>query len=234
MNKICRICKKELPIDYFRKSGKYYRGECKECTKALYRNWYLKNYEKRKEHISKEHKKHYLRNKERLLKYQKQYRESHKYKIKEYKKNYYQENKEKVDLKNKDNYYKYKEYYSSYYKNNKDRIATYRKKMLKNPVFKFKKQIRNMLYDSFKRQHKIKKEKSEIILGCSLDFFISYLLKTYKKTYGIDYDNKEKVHIDHIIPLSSAKTEEDVINLCHYTNLQLLKARDNLRKGKQF
>ena len=45
------------------------------------------------------------------------------------------------------------------------------------------------------------------------------------------YDNKEKVHIDHIIPLATAKTEEDVIKLCHYTNLQLLKAKDNLKKG---
>lgn len=41
----------------------------------------------------------------------------------------------------------------------------------------------------------------------------------------------KKVHIDHIIPLATAKTEEDVIKLCHYTNLQLLKGEDNLSKG---
>ena len=40
-----------------------------------------------------------------------------------------------------------------------------------------------MLYDSFKRQYKIKKQHSENILGCDLDFFVSYLLETYKNNY---------------------------------------------------
>lgn len=39
--------------------------------------------------------------------------------------------------------------------------------------------------------------------------------------------------IDHIIPLSIAKNEEEVIKLCHYTNLQLLRAEDNIKKGNK-
>jgi hypothetical protein len=38
-------------------------------------------------------------------------------------------------------------------------------------------------------------------------------------------------HIDHIIPLSNAKTKEDVIKLCYYTNLQPLWCEENYKKG---
>ena len=38
------------------------------------------------------------------------------------------------------------------------------------------------------------------------------------------------MHIDHIIPLCTVNTKEEIIKLCHYSNLQLLKAKDNLEK----
>ena len=53
------------------------------------------------------------------------------------------------------------------------------------------------------------------------------------ENYGEDEEkNKVKAwHIDHIIPLSSAKSEDELIALSHYTNLQPLWAMDNLKKG---
>lgn len=41
----------------------------------------------------------------------------------------------------------------------------------------------------------------------------------------------EEVQVDHIIPLQTAKTTDEVIKLCHYTNLQLLRKEDNLKKA---
>ncbi len=40
-------------------------------------------------------------------------------------------------------------------------------------------------------------------------------------------------HIDHRIPLSSAKTVEEVAKLCHYSNLQPLWWNDNFAKGSK-
>mgnify|MGYP002132731409 FL=1 len=48
------------------------------------------------------------------------------------------------------------------------------------------------------------------------------------------WDNYGDWHIDHIIPLNSAQTEEDLYKLCHYSNLQPLWALDNLKKGSKY
>jgi hypothetical protein len=48
---------------------------------------------------------------------------------------------------------------------------------------------------------------------------------------GMSWDNRSRWHIDHIMPLASAKTEEELVALCHYTNLQPLWAAENLRKS---
>jgi hypothetical protein len=68
-------------------------------------------------------------------------------------------------------------------------------------------------------------------LGCSYQDFIIYLEQKF--TDGMSWKNYGLYgwHIDHIIPLSSAKNEIDLEKLCHHTNLQPLWAKDNLSKG---
>ena len=53
---------------------------------------------------------------------------------------------------------------------------------------------------------------------------------------GMSWDNHtvNGWHIDHVIPLASAKTEEEIYKLNHYTNLQPLWWYDNLSKGKKY
>ena len=77
-----------------------------------------------------------------------------------------------------------------------------------------------------------KNNKTFDIVGCSPQFLKEHLEKQFKDGMTWDKIGKE-IHIDHIIPLSSAKTEEDIYKLCHYTNLQPLWAQENLSKGNR-
>lgn len=123
-----------------------------------------------------------------------------------------------------------------YIKENKKAItkrqsAWCKRKRNEDKLYKLKGQVRCCLRDSFRRKKYKKNSNSEKIIGCEWEFFINYLLNTFKNNYGYDWDGKEKISIDHIIPLATAKTEEEVIMLNHYTNLQLLKAEDNMQKS---
>ncbi len=70
------------------------------------------------------------------------------------------------------------------------------------------------------------------LLGCSIEF----LKKRFESmfTEGMTWENYGKWHIDHIIPCSIFDlTKPEAQAFCfHYTNLQPLWAKDNLKKHK--
>lgn len=76
-----------------------------------------------------------------------------------------------------------------------------------------------------------KKSKIADILGCNISQLKEHLEKLFKP--GMTWENRGFYgwHIDHIIPLASAKTEDEMLKLCHYTNLQPLWAKENRIKG---
>ena len=155
----------------------------------------------------------------------KKYKETHKEYIKKLNKQWREKNKE----------YK-KEQDRQYYIEHKEEIREYKKQYMRkrkeeDKLFKIKCNVRNVIYYSFLRKAYYKSENTTNILGCDIDFFTNYLLETFKKNYGYEWNGKEKVHIDHIKPLKNATSEQEIIKLCHYSNLQLLKATDNLKKG---
>ena len=45
----------------------------------------------------------------------------------------------------------------------------------------------------------------------------------------MSWENRHEWHIDHIMPMASAVTQEDAERLQHYTNLRPAWANDNLR-----
>lgn len=227
--KVCAKCGCEKKLEQFNKNGDKYHYSCKECEKEYMKKYYQehKNDEKFKR-IRKDYSKKYIRSKESI--------EKHRLKTKEWRKN----NKEHIKqyLKDYDNQHRLEknQRHKRWVENNKEKVKEYQQKDYQkratNPILKLKRNLRNRINDSFRKKKYKKNIKTEQILGCSVDEFIKYLLQTYKNNYGVEWDEIEKVHIDHIKPLAQAQTEEDVIKLCHYTNLQLLKAKDNLSKGK--
>ncbi len=109
------------------------------------------------------------------------------------------------------------------------------KKIIKetNHISRFKDNSRNLIKNSFKRNgnNYKKRTSSEDILGCTIKEFKVYIENKF--TDGMTFENHGKWHLDHITPLASATTEEEVIKLNHYTNFQPLWAEDNLKKGSK-
>ena len=85
-----------------------------------------------------------------------------------------------------------------------------------------------MIGDSLRSDGYLKESKTESILGCSFEYFKLYLESKFENwmtwdNYGLfNGELKYGWDIDHIKPLSSAETKEDIIKLNHYTNLQPL------------
>lgn len=129
--------------------------------------------------------------------------------------------------------------YTKKWKNkNKDNIKKYHSEYSKKRynidiLFKLKINYRNRLKDIFRDYGYVKNNASIDYLGCDIEFLKGHLESQF--TDGMNWDNKGYYgwHIDHIIPLSTAKTEEEIYKLFHYTNLQPLWGKDNMSKGSK-
>ena len=154
--------------------------------------------------------------------------------INEKTKQYYQENKEKIKKFYKQHYKENKQYYKQYNQKSKERINKYLKqKRQTDSIFKFKSNVRSLISSSFKRgtNQFSKTAKTEIILGCTIEEFRTYIESKFK--IGMSFENHGEWHLDHIYPISLAKSEKEVIKLNHYTNFQPLWAEDNIKKSNQ-
>jgi len=119
-----------------------------------------------------------------------------------------------------------------YRKNYKPRKWEQRKERRNSdPIFNLMNRMRCRIWKYLNIFEITKKNKTFDIVGCSPEFLKEYLEKQF--VTGMTWENRDKWHIDHIIPLSSAKTEDEVYKLCHYTNLQPLWFEDNIRKGNK-
>ena len=222
------------------------RNICNKCLKIESRKYYINNKERIKHRVKNryENKKEEIKiykdkyNSENYNKeYHKKYRESKREEIKEIKKIWYIENKDKVKKYQQEN----KEYFSLKKKENRDKNKDYynllnrkyiKEKKENNYLYKLTCSIRCLISQSFKGQYTKKSKKTTSILGCSFEEFKIHIENQF--TNDMNWDNYAIYwQLDHKVPISWAKDENDVYKLNHYTNFRPLYWRDNISKGNR-
>ena len=214
--KICSKCKIKKEFSEFYKNKCAKDGLNNQC-KACHKQWYSNNKEKSKEYMKQYNAKYYQTHKEEIKQCEKQYRKIHK--------------EEK------------KQYYKQYQKNHKKELNQYLKEYNKkrresNINYKIACNLRIRLGQAIKGNFKSGSAVRD--LGMSIpEFKIYFKPKFYfiaEANKMMSWENHGKLwHIDHIIPLSLFDLSDPVQfkKAVHYSNLQLLWAKDNLSKGKK-
>lgn len=250
--KICSCCLTELDFSKFSnkadsKDGK--SSQCKSCLAVKKKKYYednrgemlskLKKYrdsnkqkvsdtkkasrlKKIDEYLGKARQRYYD-NREQILKADKEKRKANLEQYKKKERATYTRHAEKKSA-----------YQRAFYQRNKERLSKYkaeydRKRYKTDALFALARTVRRRMSLAIQRAGYIKSQKTEEMLGCTLSYMKDHLEKQF--TSGMNWENRGKWHVDHIIPLSSAKTEDELIGLCHFTNLRPLWAEENLKKG---
>lgn len=160
-----------------------------------------------------------------------------------------EERKEEINKRGRSIYYrdidKNKLRKSEYYKKNKEFVikatsAYKNKKRSSDNLYKLAENIRSRVSNSLKRSGFAKNGRTEAILGCSFNEFKLYIESLFESwmtwcNYGLwNGDVNFGWDLDHIIPLSSAITQDDVIKLNHYSNIRPLCSHENryVKRGK--
>jgi hypothetical protein len=209
--KVCSKCKLEKDVCEFHKhpTSKYgVRGVCKQCRLL----------EKEKNKLYRE------KNNETIKIKNKLWLENNPNYMKEYHKNYNIKNRDKINQKVK----KWRE------KNLKEILPKLRKKRKEKYDNDLNFKLKHLLRSRINKIIKYNRNKSSIeILGCTINEFKKYIENNFKD--GMTWDNYGYYgwHIDHIIPISLAKSDDELMKLCHFTNLQPLWGIENIKKSNK-
>jgi len=185
---------------------KYFTEEEKKAARKLETKKYYDKFRK-KPLTENEKEKKKLEQIEKRKKYEKEYYQKNRKKILEQSRLYFKDNQKIKQEKNNKRY--------------KDRRNT-------DPVFKLLMNIKRNIRAVMNKKGFTKKSKTFEILGCSYENFKKHIESFWESwmtwdNYGL-YNGQPNYgwDIDHIVPSSLAITENDVIKLNHYTNLQPL------------
>lgn len=203
--------------------------ECNKCNQSKDANEFVKGKSICKVCWSIDRKAYYQKNKKQII--AKQLENYHADKSKAAKR--YSDNKDKYSGKN-----------ASYYKANKEVInkkkeERHKVRMVEDPLYKITYNIRRNISVSLKARNYTKSSKTHQLLGCTFEFFKSYIESKFES--WMNWDNYGKYNgqlnygwdLDHIVPLSTAKSEKEMVELLHFSNVQPLcsKVNRDIKKG---
>ena len=205
--KKCVKCQIEKDLNDFSNNKAKKDGKCvycRSCYTIVNREWRQNNPKQDKKIHDKWKKDNIEKVRKNSLKYYYRYREERN----KYSKQYRQKHKDKIRVKNRE--YTTKKYYE-------------------NINFRLSVILRGRLWKAITRNSK--QSSALTLLGCTIDELKSYLERRFTK--GMTWKNYGKWHIDHIKPCCSFDlTNFEQQKLCfHYSNLQPLWAKDNIRKN---
>lgn len=248
--KTCSKCKEEKGLDEFslNKGGKHGRhSKCKCCVniyrvenKAKIARRKKEYYEINKDDILAKRKEYCIANKDAVAAAKKAaYKKEAKIKA-DKKKAYYEANKDAILESKKKHREKMRLRAAAkqreYYKANADKLNAAawvrRKERLEtDPAFKMIMNIRRRQAIALEGNRKAATTMK--LLGCTAEHARAHIEGQFTEGMSWDKYGMHGFHIDHIIPLASfdLSDPEQQRQALHYTNLQPLWAKDNLRKG---
>jgi hypothetical protein len=127
---------------------------------------------------------------------------------------------------------KKKAYDKRYFQKNKNKIYSRIKKRYKKDVgFRLSDILRRRLRHALKNNWKSGSAVQD--LGCNIVFLKWHLEAQFQP--GMSWENHGEWHIDHIKPLDSfdLTDRKQLLEACHFSNLQPLWAKDNWSKGNK-
>lgn len=252
--KKCTKCDLVKPFDQFSKRAKAADGMthyCKVCLAEGNRKWQQAN----KDRVEEYRKVYTEQNKTKIREYRQRYQIEKKDQLKKAKAERYLRTRERCISKVKERYEKNRDeilaYGARYREENREKLRAHQKEYIKNnwdskkeymsryfkerkandPVFAMTLRLRSRMGIFFRKKGFTKPDTTYKLIGCSYVELAAHIESKF--TDGMNWDNRSEWHIDHKIPLSSAKTIDEVIPLFHYSNLQPLWAIDNMLKGSR-
>jgi len=234
-SKTCSKCGETLPFSCFygdKRASDKKGSRCKGCISEYAKGHYARN----KEKINARNKEYYARNSVSIIAKQKEKYEENPDKRLDAQAAYREANRDKIRVRQREHYWANRERRLAMAKVRRDsrkeeRNLKTRQRRKSDPQYHIGMLLRERLNNCIRGLAKSGSAVRD--LGCSVEKLMDHLESLFAE--GMSWNNRGEWHIDHIKPLSSfdLTDREQLLEACHYTNLQPLWAKDNLSKGNK-